>query len=464
MHEVAYYSIQITAFLLFILVGLYSLWYYSAAIAYILRKQIEPKYLGRCIHIENLLLTEFRGNYKSLIVTNYTRVDRNINTAHCLSTRVPQTDTMSAVDDTYPLVSILIPMFNEETVIERTIERTMHLDYPNYEIILIDDASTDATGTLADLADHYYSKIKVVHRRQEDKISGKPDALNEGLKIAKGQYVLVFDADNYPEPNALKVLVAEFRKDPSIACVQGNIQTINKNETVISKLAAIDFYVFHRMLYSPRAILGTSYAGGTIQCVRRDILDEVDGWNPEALVEDFDISLRVMKRGYRLAHSLEATTWEEEPETLRALLRQRRRWAQGFWQCLFWHYDSIFKVRGILRTLELCYSIFYVAYNTLVLPIAYLFIILWAFDVIELGFGMGNIIIYSLLAMLFSVLFISIEAVFDARDYSLLPYTPLVLLYCNMSPVVGLAGLYDFLRGRRGWRKTIRSGATSISR
>jgi len=140
-----------------------------------------------------------------------------------------------------PTVSILIPARNEEAVVGRLLQRLTELTYPKdkLEVVLIDDASTDQTGRIADEFSKTYDFIKVVHRNPQDGGKGKSGALNEGLKYASGGVVLCFDADYYPQLDIVEKLAAYFI-DPEVGAVQGRVTVGNEPATLVSRLVALE--------------------------------------------------------------------------------------------------------------------------------------------------------------------------------------------------------------------------------
>jgi len=140
-----------------------------------------------------------------------------------------------------PTVSILIPARNEEVVIGTLLQRVTELSYPKdkLEIIVINDASTDQTGRIADEFSKMYDNIKVLHRSLQKGGKGKSDALNEGLKHALGEIVLCFDADYYPQLDIVEKLVAYFI-DPEVGAVQGRVTVQNESASLVTRLVALE--------------------------------------------------------------------------------------------------------------------------------------------------------------------------------------------------------------------------------
>jgi len=238
-----------------------------------------------------------------------------------------------------PTVSILIPARNEEAVVGRLLQRTTMLTYPKdkLEIVVIDDASTDQTGRIADEFSKMYDSIKVIHRSLPEGGKGKSDALNEGLKHALGEIVLCFDADYYPQLDIVEKLVAYF-VDPEVGAVQGRVTVLNEPATLVSRLVAFERIGGYRVDQLARDDLRLiPQYGGTVGGFRRGSLESLGGWDPNVLAEDTDLTFRVVLAGYRVRYVNEAECYEEAVEDWRAYWRQRSRWAKGHMQCFFKH-------------------------------------------------------------------------------------------------------------------------------
>lgn len=233
-----------------------------------------------------------------------------------------------------PSVSILIPACNEERVIGRILKRMSELSYPinKFQVIVIDDASTDATGAIADQFARSCSRIEVLHRNQSEGRRGKASALNAGLKEAKGEVVLCFDADYYPNRDIVQKLVKEFA-DPEVGAVQGRVIVLNEPKSLVTRLVALERIGGYRVDQEARDKLGLiAQFGGTVGGFRRDLLESLGAWDESILAEDTDITYRVYLAGYRVRYVGDAECYEEAVETWRAYWRQRYRWSRGHMQ------------------------------------------------------------------------------------------------------------------------------------
>lgn len=165
-----------------------------------------------------------------------------------------------------PTVSILVPACNEENVIGRILQRMTELTYPKdkLQIITIDDASTDGTGKIAEQYSETYDYIKVVHRNEEEGRKGKASALNAGFKHAKGEIILCFDADYYPQRDILEKLTEEF-VDPKVGAVQGRVTVLNEPQNIVTRLVALERIGGYRVDQQARDDLGLiTQFGGTV--------------------------------------------------------------------------------------------------------------------------------------------------------------------------------------------------------
>ncbi|UUZ90642.1 glycosyltransferase family 2 protein [Paenibacillus sp. P25] len=232
----------------------------------------------------------------------------------------------------WPAVSILIPAHNEEIVIENTLRAMIKLDYPKdkLEVIVINDNSSDRTGEIVDRYAGMYPFIRPLHTFPPDGGKGKSHALNRALKIANGEFIAVYDADNTPEPAALKHLVNGMIDAPGIGAVVGKFRVINAKKNLLTKFINIETISFQWMAQAGRWFwFRISTIPGTNFMIRRSVLDQVGGWDEKALAEDTELSIRVYEEGYEIRFLPLAITWEQEPETWKVWFKQRTRWARG---------------------------------------------------------------------------------------------------------------------------------------
>jgi len=262
----------------------------------------------------------------------------------------PRSQPQSVSDISYlPPISVLIPARNEERVIERLLQRMTELTYPKdkLEVIVVNDASTDATGKIAERFAKRYPHIKVVHRNPMESGKGKAAALNEGLKHAKGKIIYCFDADYYPQRDILEKMTFHFA-DPEVGAVQGRITVLNEPETVVTRLVALERIGGYRVDQTARDYLRlVPQFGGTVGGVRRNLLELLDGWAQDMLAEDTDLTFRVYLAGYKIRYVNDAECYEEAVDNWRAYWSQRYRWARGHMECAFKHLLPLLKSKKL---------------------------------------------------------------------------------------------------------------------
>jgi len=244
-----------------------------------------------------------------------------------------------------PTVSVLIPARDEEAVVSRLLHRITELTYPKdrLEVILIDDASTDKTGKIADEFAETYDYIRVVHRGSDVGRNGKASALNQGLKHATGEVLICFDADYSPQVDIAEKLTSYF-VDPEVGVVQGRITVLNEPSTLVSRLVALERIGGYRVDQLARDSLGLiPQCGGTVCAVRRSLIEYLGDWDEKTLTEDTDLTFRVYKAGYKVRYANEAECYEEAVENWKSYWKQRHRWAKGHMQCFFKHFPTLIR-------------------------------------------------------------------------------------------------------------------------
>jgi cellulose synthase/poly-beta-1,6-N-acetylglucosamine synthase-like glycosyltransferase len=235
----------------------------------------------------------------------------------------------SARVERWPSVSILIPAFNEQEIILDAIGGALAQDYPDFEVIVIDDGSTDLTPYLVTST----GARLVRHERNK----GKAAALNSGLVEARGEVIVTNDADGYLDPMALRHLVVPLA-DPSVGAVAGQVRLFHPKGS-IRRFQVMEYdYCQALVKQAQYASAGTVLvAPGPVSAHRAKLLREIGGVPPETLTEDFDLTLQIIARGRRVAYEPRAIAYTEAPRTDAELRRQRIRWGRGALQVFAKH-------------------------------------------------------------------------------------------------------------------------------
>ncbi|HWX66418.1 MAG TPA: glycosyltransferase [Rhodanobacter sp.] len=248
--------------------------------------------------------------------------------------------TLPVLGDDPPLVSVLIPAYNEEKVIASSIRQILGSRYRNLEVIVVDDGSTDATSAV--VTEHYAHEPRV--RLITIPNGGKAHAVNTALHESNGTVVVALDADTQFEPNTISRLVRWF-VDPKVGAVAGNAKVGNRIN-LITLWQALEYITAQNLERRALAALGAiTVVPGAVGAWRREVLEQLGGFPADTLAEDQDLTIAVQKAGYHTLFDAEAIAWTEAPDTARGLARQRFRWAYGTLQCLWKHHDATFRSR-----------------------------------------------------------------------------------------------------------------------
>ncbi|WP_293900762.1 glycosyltransferase [Phenylobacterium sp.] len=239
-----------------------------------------------------------------------------------------------------PLISVLIPCFNEEKVIEASVRRILASDWTNLEILVLDDGSADATSRVVTKA--FADEPRVTLMSFEN--SGKAGALNRGLVVASGDIVIALDADTLFPHDTLSRLARWF-VDPRIGAVAGNA-IVGNRRNIITRWQALEYVTAQNLERRALAALGAvTVVPGAVGAWRRSALTELGGYPADTLAEDQDLTLAIQQAGWKVTFDPEARAYTEAPETVSGLLKQRFRWSFGTLQCLWKHRSALFDIR-----------------------------------------------------------------------------------------------------------------------
>lgn len=232
---------------------------------------------------------------------------------------------------TWPPVTIIVPAYNEGLVIEPSIRSLLQLDYPAYEILVVDDGSSDDTRERVAPLEGRHGDVTV---RLVSKVNGgKASALNTGIALARHDYVLCMDGDSKLEPQVLRVSMPHFAKD-HVAAVAGNVKVINR-QSHLARFQALEYVQGLNMARRAQGFVRVvNIIPGPIGVFRRSVLQEVGGYERDTYAEDADLTLKILASGYHIVYEDRAIAWTEAPETVNDLIKQRYRWTRGILQAV----------------------------------------------------------------------------------------------------------------------------------
>jgi poly-beta-1,6-N-acetyl-D-glucosamine synthase len=243
--------------------------------------------------------------------------------------RTEREELPQSSDHEAPFVSILVAAYAEQAVIEGTLASLLAIDYPAFEIVVVDDGSPDHTARLLRpyAAD---GRIRLLEKRTNE---GKAMALNDAIPILRGDIVVVIDADIRPRPDVLRHLVPHFAH-PRVAAVAGNPQVTN-TRSLLAKVQATEFASIVSVLRRAQRVWGRILTvSGAICAFRKSAMIEVGLFDPEMATEDIALTWKLQRRFYDVRYEPRAVVAMQVPETLAGLWRQRKRWALGLAQVL----------------------------------------------------------------------------------------------------------------------------------
>jgi cellulose synthase/poly-beta-1,6-N-acetylglucosamine synthase-like glycosyltransferase len=378
---------------------------------------------------------------------------------------VPTTDEEVAALDprALPHYTILIPIYREAKMVPQLKASLGQLDYPREKLQVLmlleeEDAETFAAAKAAKFADNV--SLVVIPKGPPQT---KPKACNVGLYFARGEYLVIYDAEDRPDPDQLKKAVVAFRKGPpNLVCVQAALNYFNERQNFLTRMFTLEYsYWFDYMLPGLERLGLPIPLGGTSNHFRTDMLRDLGGWDPFNVTEDADLGVRAQARGYRVG-VINSTTYEEANSRVPNWIRQRSRWIKGYLQTTLVHLRS---PRRLLRQIG-----WRAALGFLLLvggtPFTFLLaIVMWAmfgvwlvarseafdflFPPITLYIGLFNLLLGNGIAVYLGML-----AVFKRRHYDLMPWSLLTPLYWILHSIAAWKALGQLLTRPFFWEKT----------
>ncbi|HWE43278.1 MAG TPA: glycosyltransferase, partial [Gemmatimonadaceae bacterium] len=238
-------------------------------------------------------------------------------------------------------VAVIVPAYNEEKVIARTVASLLDQDYPGaLSIVVVDDGSPD--GTAAVLRAIYGSDPRVaIHTKPN---GGKASALNHGISLTSAPIIVALDADTLFETDTITRLVAPLA-DRRVGAVAGNAKVGNR-VNLVTRWQAVEYVTSQNLDRRAFALLDCiTVVPGAVGAWRRELAVAAGGFSEDTLAEDQDLTLAIRRQGYSVAYAADAVAWTEAPETMRGLAKQRFRWSFGTLQCMWKHRDALFDAR-----------------------------------------------------------------------------------------------------------------------
>jgi poly-beta-1,6-N-acetyl-D-glucosamine synthase len=252
------------------------------------------------------------------------------------------TDSTAEKLPVLPAISVIVPAYNEAQVIEAAIRSLLSQDYPRFEVLVVDDGSTDGTYQVAAKLEGHYggAVVRVVSKPN----GGKAAALNTGIGLARHPFVVCMDGDSRLTPDTLRSMVQHFA-DPRVGAVAGNVKVVNR-VNFWTRLQALEYIEGLNMARRAQGFIrAVNIIPGPIGMFRRDVLLQLGGYDTDTFAEDADLTLKILAAGWRVEYEDSAIAFTEAPERLTSLLKQRYRWTRGILQALSKRRRALFSRR-----------------------------------------------------------------------------------------------------------------------
>jgi len=364
----------------------------------------------------------------------------------------------AAVSTAQPMVSVIVPAYNEEINACRTVNSLLQQDYPNLRVVFVDDGSTD--NTFRKVTEEFTGNPNVqVHTKPN---GGKASALNYGINIADSDFVVCIDADTQLKADAVSQLMKKFT-DETVGAVAGNVKVGNE-VNLITRWQSIEYITSQNFDRRAFELLNCiTVVPGAIGAFRKDAVIRSGAFTTDTLAEDCDLTMRLHRNGYKVKNCNEAISYTEAPETMRQFMKQRFRWSFGVIQTFWKHRDAVFNPKyknfGMIALPNIL--IF-----QMILPfLAPLADFILVFSLLAAGFGIiqsdiSNIIFYYFIFTLVDVAGAALAFAFEKEDYKKLVWMiPQRLIYRQLMYYILFKSFNKALKGElQGWGILKRTG------
>ncbi|MGA8820064.1 MAG: glycosyltransferase family 2 protein [Xanthobacteraceae bacterium] len=366
-------------------------------------------------------------------------------------------------EEDLPVFTVLVPMFREARMLPTLAQSLRSLDYPLGKLdikIVLEAGDTETIEAARGLGLEGVFELIIVPRSQPQT---KPKACNFALRFARGEYLVIYDAEDRPEPDQLRKVVATFRRAPAnTACLQCRLSYFNAEENWLTRMFTLDYALWFDAVLPGLERLGMPIPlGGTSNHFRTDVLRELHAWDPFNVTEDADLGIRIGQKGYRVG-VVDSTTFEEASCRAGQWLRQRSRWMKGYMQTLLVHTRRPLQFVRSAGALGLLGFVFFIGGTVLAGLLNPLF---WLFYLVWLAAGAANLDVIFPNSLLYLCLF-NLLAGNGAFTYLLMlapirrgwlgfiPYSFTLCAYWVMISAAAYRALWQLLRDPFHWEKT----------
>jgi cellulose synthase/poly-beta-1,6-N-acetylglucosamine synthase-like glycosyltransferase len=325
------------------------------------------------------------------------------------------------------------------------------------EVIVVDGNSKDSTVRIcSEFSARYPETFKIIPEKES---KGKPAALNVGLSSVTGEIVGVFDADSLPEEQTLRKVASYFR-DPQVKAIQGRTTSLNEKGNILTRVVAMEERVwFQTSLVGKQNLRLFVPLTGSCQFIRRDVLEELGGWDEDSLTEDVELALRLVEMKYQIKYAPDVCSAQETPSSLGVLFRQRVRWYRGYMEAAL-KYGRLLKSLN-RRTLDAEFSLS----SPFLMVVSLLSYVNWFYVAFFMSRDSLAINFTGLIIALTAVSLLSIGTALAASEKPIrtqnLLWIPSIYIYWFMQACfAGWAFVRFAFRRKKMWRRTVKKGFT----
>ncbi|MFS0718888.1 bifunctional polysaccharide deacetylase/glycosyltransferase family 2 protein [Arthrobacter sp. 1P04PC] len=361
----------------------------------------------------------------------------------------------------WPLVSVVLPVFNEEPVVSKTLAALQESDYPRFEVVAVNDGSTDGTLNVLNEYAKKWPQLRVLDQPN----SGKSEASNNGVLHAKGEVIVTLDGDTLFESQTIRMLARHFcgaRNGKPLGAVAGHIKVGNRRN-VLTAWQSLEYLSGICVTRMAEGLLGAiAIVPGACAAWHREALLRLGGYSTDTLAEDADLTLSLQQLGYSIVQDNDAVAWTEAPMTIKGLFRQRLRWTNGNIQSMYKHRSMLFNPRyGALGMLSMPYALISVLVPLIFMPVT----LVVAVSSLARGEWQAIAVFAAFVAAIHMI--ISAVAVFMVREdpihFLLVPVYRII--YEPLRAYVLFGSLMLALKGRAvGWYKPERTNSVLMPR
>jgi poly-beta-1,6 N-acetyl-D-glucosamine synthase len=322
--------------------------------------------------------------------------------------------------NTLPRISLVVPAYNEAKTIRSCVQSLQELDYSDYEVIVVDDGSTDSTFEEVS----HIKGAKIIQQQNQ----GKPRALNNGIRASTGEVIVTVDADTIIDKEALRNIAKRFSSDKRLGAVAGNVK-VNPEPKIMNSVQSAEYATGINLVRKGQSVLGcVMIVPGPIAALKREAVEKVGYFSDDTFAEDFDITVKILKAGYRVEYEEKSLAYTDAPKNTEDLMKQRRRWYRGMMQVLDKHKDMYlnpkYGVAGVFGIPNLWFDAFSPFLNFAFLLTT---LLMWTLTS-DFSSSLTGLVIFLFVALAMGVIGLSLEPKPERRNYLVLP----ILLFYNV--------------------------------